>query len=53
MSADHALAMFGCFAIGLGAGGILGLLWGRQIWAPKWWDTSEGINRKFREMGLF
>lgn len=36
-------ALFSCIA-GIG----LGLAWGKRIWGPKWFDTTEGINRRLR-----
>jgi hypothetical protein len=39
-----AVALFSAIA---GAG--VGLWWGRHLWGPKWFDTSEGIDRRFQK----
>lgn len=40
-------------ASGALAGLLIGLWLGHYRWGPKWYDTSEGIDRRFRKMGPF
>jgi hypothetical protein len=34
-------------------GAAIGLAIGHRFWGPRWFDTSEGIDRKFRKMKRF
>lgn len=37
-------------ALGLCIGLSLGLFAGYRLWGPRWFDTSEGIDQKFRSI---